>query len=441
MPSSASSRMPAWLNLLLLGIQHVMVMYTGAVAVPLVLGTALHMDKPTIALLINADLFCCGVVTLIQTVGFWKVGIRLPVMMGVTFVSMGPMIAIGSTPGEGLRYIFGAAIIAGIFGFLVAPLVGRLRRLFPPIVTGCTIICVGFSLMGVAVTWAAGGAGNPDAGSLSYLAIAALVMVMVVMLIKYTRGFINNISILLGLVVGYLVSSAMGLVSLHGIGSEPAMRLVMPFNFGTPIFSLWPAVAMCVVMLVSFIESTGMYLALGEIIDKDVNRRELVRGYRADGLGTIFGGIFNTFPYTSFAQNVGLVAVTGVRSRWVCATAGGLLVLLSLFPQLAFVVASVPSFVIGGVGIIMFGMVAANGIKILGQENLNDTRNLYIISISLGLGFIPVVYPHFFDQFPSELAPILKSPILLTAASAILLTLFFQQHKIARQPDAGKSQE
>jgi NCS2 family nucleobase:cation symporter-2 len=182
---------------------------------------------------------------------------------------------------------------------------------------------------------------------------------------------------------------------------------------------------MCIVMLVTFIESTGMFLALGEIVEKPVSEKDLVQGFRADGVGTMIGGIFNTFPYTSYAQNVGLVSVTGVRSRWVCATAGVILMVLGLFPKVAVLVASIPPFVLGGAGIVMFGMVTASGIKVLARVDFHNVKNLYIVAISIALGMLPVVSPKFFSRLPHELAPILESPILLTAISAILLNIFF----------------
>ena len=412
-------------TLLLLGAQHVMVMYAGAIAIPLVLGAALGLPKDQIAFLISADLFACGIATLIQCIGFKGVGIRLPVMMGVTFTAIGPMIAIGSDPQAGLPGVFGATIAAGIFGVLVAPLVGKMLRFFPPVVTGTEILAVGLSLMGVAAAWSAGGYGNPDFGSPLYLSIAGLVLISVLALVRFTTGFLNNIAILLGLIGGFVVSSAVGLVSLNELSDAPLFGLILPFHFGLPKFSFWAIAAMCIVMLVTFIESTGMFLALGEIVDKPVSEKDLVRGFRADGAGTVIGGIFNTFPYTSYAQNVGLVSVTGVKSRWVCVMAGVILMVLGLSPKMAVLVASIPPFVLGGVGIVMFGMVAATGIKVLARVNLKNVYNLYVIAISIGLGMIPVVMPKFFSKLPHELAPILESPILLTAISAILLNLFF----------------
>ncbi|WP_066739150.1 nucleobase:cation symporter-2 family protein [Cupriavidus sp. D384] len=413
------------LSLLVLGCQHVLVMYAGAIAIPLVLGAALKLPKEQIAFLINADLFACGVATLVQAIGIGAFGIRLPVMMGVTFTAMGPMIAIGSDPSAGLLGVFGATIGAGVVGILLAPVVGKLLRFFPPVVTGTEILAVGLSLMVVAASWSAGGFGNPDFGNPLYLGIAASVLVSILLLVRFTRGFISNIAILLGLMIGFVISGALGQVTMGEVHEAPWFGFIIPFHFGMPKFSFWPIVAMSIVMLVTFIESAGMFLALGEIVDKPVGERDLVRGFRADGLGTIIGGVFNTFPYTSYAQNVGLVSVTGIKSRWVCATAGVLLMILGLFPKVAIIVASVPPFVLGGAGIVMFGMVTASGIKVLSRVDLHSVKNLYIIAISIAVGMLPVVSPKFFSKFPPDLAPILESPILMTAIVAILLNIFF----------------
>ncbi|ABR89491.1 xanthine permease (NSC2 family) [Janthinobacterium sp. Marseille] len=413
-------------TLLALGLQHVLVMYAGAISIPLIIGAALKLPKEQIAFLINADLLACGLVTLIQTIGWKGVGIRLPIMMGVTFTAIGPMIAIGSDPNVGLLGIYGATIAAGLFGLLIAPVIGKMLRLFPPIVTGTEILAVGLSLMGVAVAWAGGGYGNPQFGAPLYLSVAAAVLVCILLLVRYGRGFIANIAILLGLLFGFILSFFLGQISLDELTVTPWIGVTTPFHFGMPTFSFWAVAAMCIVMIVTFIESTGMFLAVGEIVGRPVTEPDLVRGFRADGIGTVLGGVFNTFPYTSYAQNVGLVSVTNVKSRWVCVTAGFILITLGLVPKLAVIVASVPTFVLGGAGIVMFGMVAASGIKVLTRVDFRgNMRNLYIVAISIGIGMIPVVSPKFFAQLPKELAPLLESSILLTAISAVVLNLFF----------------
>lgn len=413
-------------RLLTLGLQHVLVMYAGAVVVPLIVGSAMHLPKDQITFLINADLFACGIATLLQTIGIGIFGIRLPIMMGVTFASVPPMIAIGSDPNLGLLSIYGAVIVAGIVGILIAPLVGKLFRFFPPVVTGTVITVIGISLMSVGINWAAGGLGNPNYGHPFYLLISTLVLLFILVLNKFAKGFWVDISVLLGIIFGFVVTGLFGDIAFPDLTKVATVSFILPFHFGLPVFNFWAIVTMIMVTLVTFIESSGMFLAVGDIVGRPVDTKALVRGLRVDGLGTLIGGIFNTFPYTSFSQNVGLVAVTGVRSRWVCAAGGVILLLLGLFPKIAHMVASVPVFVLGGAGIVMFGMVTATGIRILSRADLFSNRaNQYIVAVSIGIGMIPVVAPNFFLQLPPVLAPLLKSGILLASLSAVLLNILF----------------
>ena len=414
-------------KLFLLGLQHVLVMYAGAVAVPLILGSVLKLPKDQIALLISADLFACGVVTLIQSIGIWGFGIRLPVMMGVTFASVSPMMAMAVNPEIGLLGIYGSVITAGIFGVLVAPLISRLLPLFPPVVTGTIISVIGISLMGVGINWAAGGLpSSPDYGAPLHLTVALIVLLVILLIIKYIKGFFSNIAVLIGIIVGFVIATALGKVNFGGVADAKWIALVYPFQFGMPRFDIVAVLSMCLVMIVVMIESTGMFLALGEITGREVKRQDLTRGLRTDGLGTLIGGIFNTFPYTSFSQNVGLVGVTGVRSRWVTATGGLILVAFGLFPKMGHVVASVPQFVLGGAGIVMFGMVAATGIRILSRVDFEKQRhNLYVVAISVGMGMIPLISNKFFQNMPKTLSPLLHSGILLAAITAVILNAYF----------------
>ena len=423
-----------------LGLQHVLVMYAGTVAVPLIVGGALGLSKADIAFLINADLLAAGIATLIQALGFFGFGIRMPVMMGVTFAAVGPMIAIGLNPSLGLPAIYGATIAAGIFGIAVAPLMGRLLGVFPPLVTGTVITLIGVSLMGVAINWAAGGqptvthmvdgvrmaAANPDYGDPAKLAIAAFVLLVVLGITRFGKGLIANIAILLGILAGVAVSLALGKMHFDGMEEASWVAVTTPLHFGMPRFEFTAIVSMCIVMMITLVESTGMFLALSNITGRRMTPEMLTRGLRADGLGTVIGGVFNTFPYTSFSQNVGLVTVTGVRSRYVAAMGGVILILLALLPKVAHVVASVPTFVLGGAGIVMFGMVAATGVRILGSIDYAQNRHaLYVIAISIGLGLVPTLSPNFFQHLPAWTHPITHSGIVLGTCVAVVLNLFY----------------
>lgn len=417
-----------------LGIQHVLVMYAGAVAVPLIVGRALDLPPEQVAFLINADLFVCGLATLVQAFGFGGIGIRMPVMMGVTFAAVAPMLAMvaagkaaGAPKEATLAVIYGSVIAAGVFAFVAAPLVGRLLRLFPPVVTGTIILVIGVSLMRIGVNWAAGGLpSSPTFGHPLHLGVALFVLLVILGVAKYARGFFANISVLVGIVAGSALAVALGKMGFAKVAAAPWADVVLPFHFGMPIFDPIAIVTMCLVMVVVMIESTGMFLALGAMTDRPVGTDALTRGLRADGVGTVLGGVFNTFPYTSFSQNVGLVGVTGIRSRYVCVAGGLILVLLGLTPKMAAVVEAVPSFVLGGAGLVMFGMVAATGVRILSNVDYARNRhNLFIVAISVGFGMIPLVAENFFQFMPRALAPLLHSGILLATVAAVILNLYF----------------
>jgi NCS2 family nucleobase:cation symporter-2 len=427
-------------RLLALGLQHVLVMYAGAVAVPLIIGRALKLPPEDVAFLISADLFACGLATLVQCLGFPGVGIRLPVMMGVTFASVGPMLSMAVAPDIGLLGIYGSVIAAGLFGIIAAPFVSRLLPLFPPVVTGTIILVIGISLMRVGINWAGGGlptltkvvdgvAGsfpNPAYAQLQGLGISLFVLLFILGLIRWGTGFLANVSVLLGIIAGAVLASALGVMHFDKVAAASWGALVIPFRFGLPQFHLVPVITMCVVMVVVMIESLGMFLALGDITGKSIDREALSRGLRADGVGTLLGGIFNTFPYTSFSQNVGLVSVTGVRSRWVTVTGGCIMLVLGLLPKLAALVEAVPLVVLGGAGLVMFGMVAATGARILTSVDFRNNRyNLFIVAISIGFGLIPLAAPGFFRNLPHDLQPLLESGILLCAIVSVLLNAFF----------------
>jgi uracil-xanthine permease len=484
-------RLPA-AKLAALGLQHVLVMYAGAVAVPLIVGRALRLSPEQVAMLISADLFCCGLVTLIQSLGATQwFGIRLPVMMGVTFAAVAPLVAIaGSNPGvAGAQLIFGSIIGAGLISILIAPMVSRLLRFFPPVVTGTIIAVIGISLMRIGINWifgnpfgptapsvvspehaqwlaqataAAGAPGsalpalpkglalapsvpNPKYAELTGVGIASVVLVSILLIAKYARGFVANISVLLGIVIGAVVAAALGLMSFDKVGKAAWFDVVLPLQFGMPRFDPMLILTMTVVMIVVMIESTGMFLALGEMTGRQVDIKALARGLRTDGLGTLIGGLFNTFPYTSFSQNVGLVAVTGVRSRFVCVAGGVILLILGLLPKMAALVESLPTVVLGGAGLVMFGMVTATGIRILGGVDFRENRhNAMIVAISIGVGMIPLIAPNFKQWMPHAIHPLIDSGILLTSICALVLNLFFNGARedrgavlaAARQADA-----
>jgi uric acid transporter len=466
-------------KLFTLGLQHVLVMYAGAVAVPLIIGRALKLEPADVAFLISADLFVCGIVTLIQSLGATQwFGIRLPVMMGVTFAAVGPMVAMANTQGgaDGARAIFGAIMAAGVISMLIAPFISRMLRFFPPVVTGTIILVIGVSLMRIGINWIFGNpvgptapqivdpahaawltsvtegitagsvtgvpempAGlalaakmnNPAYAPLGNILISAIVLVSILLIARFGRGFIANISVLLGIVIGGLIAIVTGAMTFTKVGEAAWFGLITPFHFGMPTFDPVMIVTMTLVMIVVMIESTGMFLALGDMTGRKVDQPMLSAGLRTDGLGTLIGGIFNTFPYTSFSQNVGLVGVTGVRSRFVCVAGGMILILLGLVPKMGALIESLPTMVLGGAGIVMFGMVAATGIRILaGVDFAKNRNNLFIVAVSLGFGMIPLLAPNFKMWMPHDIHPLIESGILLASVAAVALNAFFNGAKL-----------
>jgi NCS2 family nucleobase:cation symporter-2 len=399
---------PAPAKLVVLAIQHVLAMYAGAVTVPLVLASALRLGPDQTAYLVSSDLVACGIVTLIQCLGLGPVGVRLPVMMGVTFVSVGPSIAIAANPALGLPGIFGATIVSGVLGLFIAPLFGRLSTLFAPVVTGTAMLLIGISLMGVAVNWIGGGFGGGP-GEPWALAIAAMVVATVLVIIRFGRGFLANAAVLIGILCGFAFAGAGGRVDFAHVASAPWFALISPLHFGAPRFDLAAAFSMTIVMLITMVESSGMLFALGKIVERPLTSTDLARGLRADALGALIG--------------------------YVCAAAGALLVLLGAIPKLSYLVTAIPPPVLGGAALIMFGMVAANGVLALAQiDFVGSRRRLYVVALGLAIGLIPSINPHFFDRLPRAVSGYLHNGVMLGILAAIILNLALETSSLAFNP-------
>lgn len=405
---------------LLLAMQHLLVMYAAAISIPIVVGNAIGLSHAQLVMLINADLFACGIATLIQSVGFWKFGIRLPLIQGCSFVAVTPMILIGKA--HGMPAVYGATIAAGFFCMLIAPFFGKIRRFFPPVVMGTTILLIGLSLLPVAVRWAAGGAPKaPDFGSPTNLLLAAVSLGTVLATYGFGRGLLRNAAVLVGLLAGTAVAMAVGSADFSKVVGEAWFGVITPLAFGFPVFDPLSILLMCVAMLVIITEVTADFFAVGEMVDKEIGDKEIANGLRADGLSTVIGGILNTFPYCAYNANIGLVAMSGVRSRWVVATTGVLLLALGLVPKMAAVFASMPLAVLGGAAIVMFSMIATTGLRILAKVDLGNGNNPLIIAASLGIGLITVAVPEFYAKIDGTIKIFLHSGITTGCVTAIVL--------------------
>lgn len=406
-----------------LGIQHVLAMYAGAVIVPLIVGGALGLTGEQLTYLVSIDILMCGVATLLQV---WKnkfFGIGLPVVLGCTFTAVGPMIAIG---GEyGISAIYGSILVSGLFVVVIAKFFGKLVRFFPPVVTGSVVTIIGITLIPVAINNMAGGQGSPDFGSMTNISLAFGTLLFIIVLYRFFTGFVRSISILLGLLAGTVVAAFMGMVNFSAVAEASWFHMVTPFYFGMPTFEITAILTMILVAMVSLVESTGVYFALSDICEEEITEKDLANGYRAEGLAILLGGLFNSFPYTTYSQNVGLLQITGVKSKNVIYTAGAMLILLGFIPKIGALTTIIPTSVLGGAMIAMFGMVIAYGIKMLSKVNFASQENLLIIACSVGIGLGVTAVPDLFAQMPSSIRILTDNGIVAGSITAILLNIVF----------------
>jgi uric acid transporter len=417
-------------RLAILGLQHLFIMYAGAVAVPLIVGPAVGLKGDDIALLVSADLVVSGIATLIQAVGIGKImGVRLPVVAGATFTVLNPMIIIANSYGgrAGLPYVYGAMIVSGVFGLVIAKPFSMVLRFFPPLVTGTVIAIIGLSLIGADVGLIAGNATDKNYGQISHIALAGLVIVFIVAISRLFRGFIGQTAVLISIVLGSLVAWPMHLLKFPDVPHADWVGFPSPFHFGHPKFAAAAIISMCIVVLVTYTESTADMLAVSEMVDKEITPNDLARGLATDGLSALLAGFFNSFPDTAYAENVGLIGMTRVRSRWVVAVCGVLLLLLGLIPKVGAVVSDLPGPVIGGAATVMFAMVTAIGIRTLHKVEFEDNHNLLIVAISLSMGMIPTVAPTFYEKFPKNFQIIFGSAITSTVIAVFVLNIVFNE--------------
>ena len=316
-----------------------------------------------------------------------------------------------------MAVIFGAVIVAGVFGFVIAPLFAQLVRFFPPVVTGCVITVIGLSLFPVALRWIRGNAtitvngqvvDNPNYAAGWALALAFVTLVITLGVARFGGGLLGRMAVMVGLVAGTVIATIMGKVNWGSVGTGPVFQLPQPFHFGAPQFQVGVIVSMCVVILVIMAETTADLLAVGEILGTTVDRKRIAAGLRADMGATAIAPVFNGFPISAFAQNVGMVAMTGIKSRFVVAYGGGILVVLGLFPILGRIMNAIPQPVLGGAGIVLFGSVAAAGIRTLSRVKFTNS-NVLIVAVSIGVGIIPITVPEIYEHLPEWLGKIFES--------------------------------
>lgn len=410
----------------LFGLQHIFAAFSGIVVVPLVISGSLGFDSKMTTSLISASILAAGIATIIQARGIGRVGSRVACIMGTDFTFVSPAISVGST--LGMPGIVGATILGSFFEIILSFFIKPLMKLFPPLVTGTVVCLIGLTLLPVSIDWAAGGSGALDYGSLLNVSIAMLVMIVTLILNRYGKGLVSSASILIGMLVGYLVCIPLGMVDFTPVAEASWFAMPNILEYGV-VFDWKAVLAFIPAYFVTTIETVGCLKAVGETSQIEMDDKKIGSGILADGVGSIVGGLVGSFSNTSFSQNVGLISLTKVASKHVAVMAGILLVCLGLFPKLAGVINGIPQPVLGGVGLVMFGMVAAAGIKTLSRVELTD-RNLLIIATSMALGLGVTFRPDFIGQLPEALQMIFSSGISTGTIVALILNLLLKEDKL-----------
>ncbi|SIS42565.1 nucleobase:cation symporter-2 family protein [Salimicrobium flavidum] len=418
-----------------LGFQHLLAMYTGAVLIPLIVGGALGLSSAQLTYLVAIDILMCGVATILQVLRTKWFGIGLPVVLGCTFTAIGPMIAIGGQ--YGISGIYGSILASGLLVVLLARFFGKMVRFFPTVVTGTVVTVIGITLIPEAIKNMGGGEGASDFGSGLNLFLAFGTLAIIILLYRFTSGFTKAIAIMLGLVAGTIIAAFLGKLDFSAVGEADIFHMVEPFYFGMPTFHWSAILTMTLVAMVSVVESTGVYFAVSDMRNEQLDEKDLARGYRSEGLAIVLGGIFNAFPYTAFSQNVGLMNMTGVKSRKVILTTGIMLIVLGFIPKIAAITTIIPTPVLGGAMLAMFGMVIAQGIKMLSPVIQDSAENSMIVACSIGMGLGVTAVPELFTALPSGVQILTSNGIVAGSMTAIILNIVFHASPFKHEAESN----
>ncbi|MDR2297862.1 MAG: purine permease [Comamonas sp.] len=419
-------RPPNLITTTLLSLQHLLAALGGIIAVPLVFGGALKLPADQIVALVNAALLGSGIVTIIQCRGVGPVGIRLPCVMGTSFAFVGAGISVGLE--HGVPGILGSSLVGSLVMIIGSFFMPVIRRFFPHTVTSVVVIMIGLSLTPVAVDWAAGGVGSGSYGAMGNLAIAGFVLALVIAFVQWGKGIISASAVVLGIVCGYLLCLALGLIDFTQVREAPIFAIPQPLHFGMS-FPVSGIVAMSIAFLVTIVETTGTFMALGAATQTPIRGKRLASGMLCDGVGSAFAAVMSSPPVSTFAQNVGVVSLTGVASRHVVMLTGVMLLAAGLFPVLGALVVTIPLPVLGGAGLMMFATIIAAGIRMLGGSADSRRSNL-IIAVSLGCGLAVTVRPDLLSKMPAFVREVFGSGITVGALVAVSLNLLLPGREV-----------
>lgn len=424
---------PPFPSLLLLGMQHVLALFSGLVAVPLIVGMALGLPSADITILVQGSLLTSGLGTLVQCLGLGSLGARLPICMGSAFVFIAPSITVGSQ--MGIQAVFGASMVCGLIAYLLSFVIGRVRKLIPPIVTGTIVSLIGLGLLPLGFTWLAGGDGDFYGKPASFI-VGGLVLVVLLATSQSRKGLLSSFSVIIAIMAGYVVSALFGMLDLAHVKEATWVSLPNLLHFGWPTFSYSAVVIMMIAQLTAVLESIGNTYGTGAAVKREITQKHLSGAVSVDGIGSMIAPLFNGFPLTCFAQNIGVISITRVASRYAVAAAGGLLILLGLIPKFSAVVAGMPAPVLGGAALIMFGSIVSSGVAQIKDAGPFDQRAAMIFSTSLALGLGFGLAPDSaFAHFPSALAVLLESGVAIGGFTAILLNVILPRITTPEAPE------
>lgn len=408
---------------ILLALQHILAAFAGIIAVPLVVGSALGLSVEETSLMVSASIFVAGLTTVLQSKGLGPIGSRVSGMMGTDFTFANPAISVGSQ--FGMAGVVGATLAGSLVEIILSRFIKPLMRFFPPLITGTVVSLIGITLLPVSMDWAAGGSGAPDYASVENVSIAFVVMVFTLALNHYGKGLFSTASVFFGMVFGYLLCLFLGKIDLSAVNDATWIALPKVFHYGVK-FELSSILAFVPAYVVSLIGTVGIMMAIGEASNENISSERAASGVLADGVGSLVAGVFGAGPNTAFSQNVGLITLTKVASRHVMVLAGIILTVLGIFPKLSALISIMPQPVLGGVGVIMFGLVAAQGIKTLATVKIGD-RELLIISVAFALGIGVTVRPDLLQHLPIALKMIFSSGISTGTLVALVLNLVLKE--------------
>ncbi|WP_340097739.1 nucleobase:cation symporter-2 family protein [Salinibaculum salinum] len=403
-----------------LGIQHVLAMFLGNVAPPLILAGAVGSVTGETTFLVQMALIVAGVATIVQAFPIGPIGARLPIVMGTSFAFLGPLIGIGNQ--FGLAAVFGAALVAAPIEMVMGFSLDRFRKFFPPLVTGIVVMLIGLTLIPTGMDYAAGGAGAADYGSFTNLGLAGLVLVVTLVLNQFFGGFLRVISVFVGIVVGYVAAIGLGVVDFSTVASAGWITVPTPLKYG---LAFEPSAILTVgfLYIITGMETIGDISGTVSATGRDARGTELRGGLIADGVMSAFGAVFNAMPNTSFSQNVGLVNFTGVASRHVVGLGGGILVVLGFVPKVGAIVSVMPDAVLGGGALILFAMIFSAGARLINQNVELNQRNSTILALSVALGLGVAFRPDVLQAFPNEAQTLFGSALVTGGFAAVILNI------------------